>query len=828
MKTNAQKRALKIAISYLIIAALYIIISDILVASLNFRKDELITINIYKGWGFVLITAILLFLTLSKYFKKILIEKKLTEEGKERFRELTDLLPQTIFEINNEGIITYSNKVAFDTFGYEENEVISKLSTIQMIAPNDRKLAKENISRRMRGESPTTIEYNAIKKDGTIFPVMIFTSAIIENETIIGLRGILIDLTEKKKTDAQIKKLSLAVEQSPASIIITDPEGYIQYANKRCEEVTGYKLEEMLGKTPRLFKSGQQDQKLYENLWNTIKSGDEWKGELHNQKKNGELFWELVSVSPIKDENDHIINFLAVKEDVTERKKSEAEFRSVWENSNDAMRLCDENGIILRVNKSFCRLFEKSQRDFVGNTFQTAYQYKENAAKLFSKSIEEGIITKQEVEVELWNEKKLWLEISNSVIEIGKRKTILSIFRDVSARKKYELELREAKEKAEEMNRIKSNFFSNMSHELRTPLSGILGFSEIMLGELEESENKQMINAISLNGQRLLETLNKILQIAKIESVKPDVLIEKIEICQFIKNLLKDYDGILISKGLSLKINCIQENLFINTDKELLHIILNNLISNAIKFTPKGYINIICKRIKKNEKDIVAIEVIDTGIGIKPKEINLIFEEFRQASEGLSRHYEGTGLGLTIVKKYTELLSGTISVESEPRKGSTFRVEFPESIEVISNKMDKEFYDRAIKTIKNETIQHKPLVLLVEDDVLNTEFMKRFLIEICDLHIAENGEDALKLAKTYDYNAILMDIGLGKGMNGIEVTKLIRGIPHYRDIPIIAVTAYAMGGEKEKFLNSGLNGYISKPFKMAELVEVLGNALNLL
>ncbi len=828
MKTNSQNQALKIALAYLIIASLYIIISDILVASLNFRESELIAINIYKGWGFVLITATLLFLTLAKYFKKLQIEKKLTEEGKERFRELTDLLPQTIFEINKDGIITYSNKVAFDTFGYEENEVISKLSTLQMIAPSDRKLAKENIARRMIGESPTTIEYNAIKKDGTIFPVMIFTAPILEGKTIIGLRGILIDLTEKKKTDAQIKKLSLAVEQSPASIIITDPEGYIQYANRRCEEVTGYSLEEMLGKTPRLFKSGHQDQKLYENLWKTIKSGAEWKGELHNQKKNGELFWELVSVSPIKDENDHIINFLAVKEDITERKKSEAEFRSVWENSNDAMRLCDENGIILRVNKSFCKLFDKPEKDFVGKTFQTAYQYKENAAQLFSKSIEEGIISKQEVEVELWNEKKLWLEISNSIIEISKRKNVLSIFRDVSARKKYEIELREAKEKAEEMNKIKSNFFSNMSHELRTPLSGILGFSEIMLNELEESENKQMINAISLNGQRLLETLNKILQIAKIESVKPDVLIEKIEICQFITNMLKNYDGILIRKGLSLKINCIQENLFINTDKELLHIIMNNLISNAIKFTSKGYININCKRIKKNEKNLVAIEVIDTGIGIEPKEINIIFEEFRQASEGLSRHFEGTGLGLTIVKKYIELLSGTISVESEPGKGSIFRVEFPELIEVISNNMDKEFYDSSIQNIKSETKQQKPLVLLVEDDVLNIEYMKRFLNELCDLHIAVNGEDALKLVKTNHYKSILMDIGLGKGMNGIEVTKLIRRIPHYKDIPIIAVTAYVMGGEKEKFLQSGMSGYISKPFKMSELVEVLGKALSLL
>ncbi len=615
------------------------------------------------------------------------------------------------FITTEEGQILLSNKRFREIFGFESEEHALNTNIISIYKnPEERKFLLEKILKEKRLEN---YEMEMLKLDGRTVHVLVnILGRFKTNGELDGLLGYLNDVSEQKLVNEKINHLSVAVEQSPASILITDVEGNIQYVNPKCVEITGYSKEDLIGKNPKVLKSGETSEIEYRELWKTIKAGGEWRGEFHNKKKNGELYWEFASISPIKNEKGEVTNFLAVKEDITDRKKSEQE-------------------LIL------------------------------------------------------------------------------------------------AKEKAEEINRVKSNFFSNMSHELRTPLSGILGFTELLQEEIKNPEHKRMLDGVHLSGQRLLDTLNKILQISKIESEKLNPKIERIYLPFLIQSLVSEFEATMMTKGLFIKLDYENDNLFADLDKDLFRTILNNLLSNAIKFTPSGGIIIHCKNVIENGTNRIVLKVSDSGIGISHKDQEVIFEEFRQASEGLNRLYEGTGLGLTIVKRYTEIMGGTVSVKSEPGNGTTFTLSFAG---LTKGQMEADTENTAVSEKfpedNKENMLHKSLVLLVEDDMLNSEMVEVFLHDYCKLHIARSGEEALERITKYKYDAFLMDIALGSGMSGLQTSNVIRSTPGYEGVPIIAVTAYAMSGEKEKFLAAGLTDYISKPFTNTELINALDKALS--
>lgn len=262
-------------------------------------------------------------------------------ESEIHFREFADSLPQTVFEIDSAGRLTFANMCAYATFGYTREELGHSIHVIDMIVPEDRLRAKTNIARVFRGEKFVE-EYTALKKDGTRFPVMIHSSCMKMDGRVIGIRGIIIDYTEQKRAEEELRKLSRAVGQSANAICITDTRGNIEYVNPRFCAVTGYDMDEIVGKNPRFLKSGETPDSEYKKLWSTITSGHEWKGEFHNKRKNGELFWEMVSISPIFNEENQITHFLAVKENITEKKNYEAELIKAKEEAEKSNRLKTE------------------------------------------------------------------------------------------------------------------------------------------------------------------------------------------------------------------------------------------------------------------------------------------------------------------------------------------------------------------------------------------------------------------------------------------------------------------------------------------------------
>jgi PAS domain S-box-containing protein len=259
-----------------------------------------------------------------------------------RFKDMANLLPQSIYEANINGIVTFANETALTTFGYSQDDILEGINIVGMVSEKDRIKLLENLHRVLDGLPHGKNEYNMIRKDGTTFPALTFTSPVIQDGKTVGLRGTIVDITQQKLTENELRRLSEAVSQSPASIIITDPGGNIEYVNKTFEETSGYSLIETINRNPSILKSGYTKKTEYEMLWNTITSGKTWRGEFLNKKKNGELYWEDVLISPIKDKNGNTINYLAEKQDITEKRKMTEELIAAKNQAERSDRLKSE------------------------------------------------------------------------------------------------------------------------------------------------------------------------------------------------------------------------------------------------------------------------------------------------------------------------------------------------------------------------------------------------------------------------------------------------------------------------------------------------------
>ena len=322
------------------------------------------------------------------------------------------------------------------------------------------------------------------------------------------------------------------------------------------------------------------------------------------------------------------------------------------------------------------------------------------------------------------------------------------------------------------------------------------------------------------SGKRLLETLNLILDLSKVESDKVQINYNEINISNEVNDIVTMLTPVAQKKNLYLKAVVEKEVILSKLDKRILHSIITNLVNNAIKYTHSGGVTIDLSIDKRNDKNYAMIRVVDTGIGIAKEDQETIFDEFRQVSEGYNRHFEGAGLGLTIAKKFTEKMGGRISLESEVGKGSTFTVVFPAEEEIVITE--------PVKIVARENnlppaVGKSKKVLVVDDDFATRKIVELFLRGEIELESASNSKEATDMINNDVYSLILMDISLGKGISGVDLLQNIKSLPSYKNVPIVAVTAHAMVGDKEKFLSSGFDDYLSKPFAKKDLVNKVRN-----
>jgi PAS domain S-box-containing protein len=512
-------------------------------------------------------------------------------------------------------------------------------------------------------------------------------------------------------------------------------------------------------------------------------------------------------------------------------RKSEEQFRTVWEKSFDAMRLSDKEGKMIIVNNSFCSLFKKDKNELEGSLMNTVYWKKD--IEILNKYLREFEIRAAapylETEVTIWDRDKIWVEIANSYIELEGETMLLCIFRNITERKKAEEELLIAKEKAEESSMLKSSLLGNMSHELRTPLTGILGFTQILLDDITNQYHYSMVEKIKLSGQRLMTTLNSLLSLSELESGISELNISEIKINSIVNYLSEGYKIQAEEKGLRFRINKWKEDLAILADEKLFSQVFSNIVDNAIKYTESGNIEIFIRPdINEFGEIFVLIIISDTGIGIDGDLFDFIFDEFRQASEGFNRNFEGNGLGLTLARKMARIMGGDILVDSKPGKGSVFTIKFPiYQGEPIQKSIAMEVTHKNVRPFITsvKVKREKPEILVVEDNIINKEVIELFLKDVCKTDHAKSGDRAIALVSKKKYDAIIMDINLGEGINGIDAAKSIRGVKGYANIPIIAITGYAMSSDRDKILAEGIDYYLVKPIEKGELIDFIKKIL---
>ncbi len=495
--------------------------------------------------------------------------------------------------------------------------------------------------------------------------------------------------------------------------------------------------------------------------------------------------------------SDRIQLISKLKTAVEKAEESEHKFRSYIENAPDGIIVIQNEGKYLEVNPELCKMFGYTKEEFLNNNYKIPIIAEEEYSKA-RKSVEKILIEGKNVdEFRFVRKNKTFFYGLMSSVRISNNHT-LTFIKNIDNIKNTQQDLIIAKEKAEESDRLKSAFLQNMSHEVRTPLNAIVGFSQLITKSNQTPEKIiKFSEMISEGSEKLIGVITDVIEISQIQSKITKPKLTEFDIISFLNAITNNFKNKAIEKNIDLKIK-IDVNFpeyFIQSDKEKLNRIFFHLIDNAIKFTTHGIVNIVCEL----ENENIKFAITDTGIGISEEMQKIIFEPFRQVETGICRNFGGNGLGLSLVKAYTELLNGSISLKSEINKGTTFYISIP------TNKVSLQ-----IPEILTDDKKYKVnTILIVEDEYSNYQYLLALLEETkLEILYAENGKKAVDMCRANaKIDLILMDIKMPI-MDGHTSAKLIKGFRS--DIPIIAQTAYALESERETFIGI-FDDYITKP-----------------
>ncbi len=508
--------------------------------------------------------------------------------------------------------------------------------------------------------------------------------------------------------------------------------------------------------------------------------------------------------------------------DVTAQKLLAKYSLSLIEASHDPLFAIGTDGKITDMNNASIKVTGVSRRKLIGSDFHDYFTEPEKARAVYLQIFDKGFVVDFPLTIKDGVLTKVLFNGSVYKDEKGIVLGVVMVARDITEQKRFENELIESKNKAEqatlkaeESTKLKEAFLANMSHEIRTPMNAIIGFSDILFKSQLQAKEKEYVKIIKYSGENLLTIINDILDISKLDSG-----MMAFEESNFsVKETLSSINEMLIEKAkeknLELQFTCdddVPENL-LGDPTRLIQIIIN-LAGNAIKFTEQGNVNVHAKVHEvKNSLVLLEFTISDTGIGIQEEKLGHIFERFRQAESHTTRKYGGTGLGLSIAKQLVELQGGQLSVKSKFKKGSVFTFFIPykkTTYEAPKNRVIEKKYNSEELSRLN--------ILLVEDNQLNVKLiLSLFIAKKLNLQVAENGSVCIEKLKKNNFDIILMDMEMPV-MNGYETTTIIRE-KLKNNVPIIAMTANAMSGEKERCLNLGMNDYISKPINSDLLFE---------
>jgi PAS domain S-box-containing protein len=543
------------------------------------------------------------------------------------------------------------------------------------------------------GNGSSTVENNFIPftdESEKIAGILIKSKKAVESRTKVEGDDRLANhdnvLAKVNNLDDNSGLINHALNSLTHGIVITDSKGIIVWANDAVTKFSGFNLSELKGQTPRIFNSEIHDESFFKKLWQTIKSGSEWKGELVNRKKNGSFYFEEMIITPILNDSREITHFIAIKQDITEQRQKEKELEKdsaslslIVDKVPAVLWMVDSELLFLSSQGSALKQMGLKPNQVVGTTVYDFFKSKDKEYPPIKAHCDALKGSSRQFKL-FWKGETFDAQVEPLRDKENRIIGCVGIAHNVTDRVKYEQALIESREKAELSNKLKSEFLAQMSHEIRTPLNVIISSASLLQEELTDSVDEDVYTSFELidsAGRRIIRTIDLLLNMSEIHTGNYEYIKEEFNLNgDVLQQVFESYKFKANSKELQLVLSCQTDDTIISGDRHSILEIFSNLVDNAIKYTESGRVEII---VDKDEEGNLAVLIADTGIGISKDYLPHLFDKFTQEDEGYTRQYEGNGLGLALVKEYCALNNLTLDVESEKGSGTIIKILFNRS-----------------------------------------------------------------------------------------------------------------------------------------------------
>ncbi|NOZ75206.1 MAG: PAS domain S-box protein [FCB group bacterium] len=789
-----------------------------------------------------------------------------------KYRQIIEESVGTIYTADVYGYFTYVNPSGEQLTGYKEAELLRRHFTEVVREDYRTKVQEFYLQQFGEKKEDTFFEFPIVTKSGEEKWVEQHVRILMDGDRILGFQSIVNDISDRKLYQSQLQLQSKVLESAANAIIITNSNGIIQWTNPAFTTLTGYDGEFAIGKTPKILHSGKHNKSFYRQLWETILNNQVWHGQIQNKKKSGELYTEEMTITPVTNSDGKIQNFIAIKQDISDRIKSETKILHslrAQKALNDILQLSQQPiklNDLLKSALDYILLLDWLPFQQKGAIFLTdesrghlelviAYQLPAGFVDACARIALNSCVCGKSIGAQLVFHKKskdqlasndgmdhhghyvvpfvsnqnilgfLLLYIKPDQIakpdDIRYLESISSILTGLIQRKRVEDELVISKINAEEASRTKSQFLATMSHELRTPLNSIIGFSNVLLKKLKTTLNSQDLNYLGRildNGKHLLELINDILDISKIEAQQMQMESLVFDLGELISDIVTQMEIQAKNKHIELATVYPETDLTLKGDPAKLKQVIMNLVSNAIKFTDKGSVTIT---VSMDEPSGLpgCISVQDSGMGIPADRIGNIFKEFQQVDSSTSRRFGGTGLGLAISYALCELMGFSLTVESSPGQGSTFIIHLNPGGSMDSGNRDPQQSDSGDLLPDHLSVLQETTVLLIEDDPDARELIREYLRGLgVNLKEASSGSAGIAALHASTPDAIILDLKLPD----LPAESVFQQIRTSTDVPVIIVSA-----DPDAFFphQTGNVVILKKPVSKDRFLEVLSKAL---